>query len=121
MAAVADAPVDETVVVTTSKRPTIQVNVTDELKTLIEERAKSEELSTSAWMARLAATTFGYDSPVSTRTRVRKYGSVEERKAANAARQREKNEAVNKLIEAAKSGAIAADALDPTVRKLLGI
>lgn len=120
MAAVADAPVDETPVAT-SKRPTIQVNVTDELKTLIEERAKSEELSTSAWMARLAATTFGYDIPVSTRTRARKYGSEEERKAANAARQREKNEAVNKLIEAAKSGAIAADALDPTVRKLLGI
>lgn len=103
----------------TNKRPTVQVNVPAELKALIEERAKSTNVSTSAWMANLAAKEFGYDIPAVQRARQHRYASDEERKAAAATRAKEKSDAVTKLIELAKQGQI--EGLDPKVKALLGI
>jgi hypothetical protein len=98
----------------------IQVNLPPELKTLVATTSAEQDQSVSGWVAKLIARELGYDLPIGvTRTRTRKYATEEERKEAQAARQREKNGAVNALIEAAQRGEIAN--LDPQVKALLGI
>lgn len=98
----------------------IQVNLPLELKGLVAAKSVELDKSVSGWVAGLIARELGYDLPIGmTRTRTRKYATEQERKDAQAARQREKNGAVVALIEAAQRGEIAN--LDPQVKALLGI
>lgn len=93
------------------EKPTSQImfTVPNELKDLIESKAKEEGKSVSGLMRELVADEFDFTLPDIIRTRVSKYATPEERKAAQAAKAKQKNALVAKLLELYKSGAIELD------------
>lgn len=115
-----EAVIDETVdnVVTENEtddsadsKPTTQVMfvVPNELKELIDKRADEEGKSTSAWLRSLVAEEFDYELPISIIQRAKKYANDDERKAAQAAKAKTRNELLKKLLAAYRAGDIDLD------------
>ena len=88
-----------------SDRETIALTVPDELKTLVEGRAKEQNLSTAAYVRELLAREFTYTIPEDFGTK-RKYANDEERKAAQKANAQKRNKMVKQLMAAVKAGKI---------------
>jgi len=69
-----------------------------ELKTKIEEAAKADNKPVGAYVRSRIADLFGYELPATQHGRARKYATVEERIAAQKAKQQERNELIKKLL-----------------------
>jgi hypothetical protein len=89
----------------TDGKVTIPVTIPTDMKVQLEGLAKAENLSTAAFIRNKLATYIGFDVSGFT-SRVPKYASDEERKAAMAAKQTERNSLVKALLEAYKAGKI---------------
>jgi len=91
---------------TADGKVTIPVTVPTEMKVQLESLAKAENISTAAFIRNRLAGDIGFDVTGFT-TRVPKYASDEERKAATEKKQNERNALVKALLEAYKTGKIS--------------
>jgi len=69
-----------------------------ELKAMIENAAKESNKPVGAYVRGRVAELFGYELPATQHGRARKYATVEERLAAQKAKQQERNELIKKLL-----------------------
>lgn len=76
----------------------VMISVPPEMKVLLDDAAKQNNLSTAAFCRKYLAEAIDYDLPATSVGRGRKYATIEERIAAQAARAKERNDLVKKLL-----------------------
>lgn len=91
-------------------RQSIMVSVPVEFHGLLAQKAEAEGKTLAGFVRDMLASEFNYTLPPVTRQRARKYASEEERKAAQAENQRQRNALAKRLIEAYRKGEIKLDA-----------
>lgn len=92
------------------ERDTIALVVPSELKDLVEEKAKAQSTTVAGYVRDLLARDFNYTIPLDFGTR-QKYGSDEERKAAQKAKSAKRNEIMKMLMKKFRAGEIDLDSL----------
>ena len=81
-----------------STRTYVVVTMPPDMKAAIEAAAKAQEIPVAVWARRLLASEVEYLLPEGTITRARKYSSDEERKQAQKARQKDRNQLIKGLL-----------------------
>lgn len=92
-------------------RRTIPVSVPNEMYDIVAKAAEESKLTVAAFARNILAARFEYKLPANTRNRASKYGTPEERKAAQAAKQKDRYAKAQILLKALEAGEIDLDAI----------
>jgi hypothetical protein len=110
-----DAPVTETATEETKTDPkarrAIPISVPNEMYDIVAKAAEENKITVAALARNILAGHFDYKLPANTRNRASKYGSVAERKAAQAAKQKDRYAKASLLLKALEAGEIDLDAI----------
>lgn len=92
-------------------RRTIPISVPNEMYDIVAKAAEESKLTVAAFARNILAARFEYKLPANTRNRASKYGTPEERKAAQASKQKDRYAKAQILLKALEAGEIDLDAI----------